>query len=912
MRKPPCLVLSAMVALACLTAAVASARPGTQETGATGSDPIVAGSFTSPRTDAEAAHPGRSGALTPEEYRLAAAAWRYFQNNTQATTGLVNSVDAYPSTTMWDVGSAVGAIVSANGLGLIDADEATARLGKMLDTLGSIPLFRGICPNKAYNSITATRVTYSNQPGEIGCSALDVARALYWMRIVQQRYPALSGKVGAAVAHWRPETLVRDGQLFGTVPQGETGVQFLQEGRLGYEEYGAKAFRLWGFDTHEAAKPQPYGLISLYGVRIPYDSRDPRVTNAHNYVVTESYVLDGIEYGWDEPDDVTSGPFEHTSGWIARAANRVYLAQQRRFEQTGILTARTEHQLAAAPYFVYDTVFSDGRPWATITDSGELHPESAAVALKGAIGLWVLWKTPYTDRLFAAVREAFDPQKGIYEGLLENGKGKISTFTANNNGIILESLLYKVQGKILRPDPAPVHAPKITANAGFTRPRAEAQDSPPVVPQLTNESTAPLDAASSRTSIASAPITPAPGADPPPAVQARSLSNDERAMATVAWQYFKNNTQAATGLVNAVDGYPSATLWDVAAGFGAVVAAERLGLIDRVEAISRLNRPLDTLSSVRLFRGLCPNKVYDTRSAETTNYSNQPGEIGCSALDVGRLLVWMKIVEERYPELRQKVALTVRHWNITNLVRGGELYGATADRRGAPQFLQEGRLGYEEYSARGYQLWGLDTRKALAPDPFDTLRIEGVPIMHDRRSEANGGGLNAVVTESFVLYGVELGFPEVGPGGDPNSGWIKAQADNVVLAQKRRYERTGILTARTEHQLAQAPNFVYDSVFSEGASFVTHDARGKPVPWAAAVATKAALGIWALWPDGYGDLLFRNIRHAFDAQRGFYEGVFEKGGLVRAFTANTNGIILEILLYRLEGPIVGGPRTPAM
>ncbi|MBA4355896.1 MAG: hypothetical protein C0409_14515, partial [Novosphingobium sp.] len=408
----------------------------------TAADPVIAGPYVSTPQARDARHPGREGALTAEERKIAEAAWRYFVNNTQGATGLVNAADSYPSTTMWDSGSAIGAIVAAQGLGLIDASEAEARLSRMLDTLGALRLFQGICPNKAYNTQSAAPVTYTNQPGEIGCSALDVARAMYWMRIIQQRYPALADKAAAAVAHWRPETLVREGRMFGTAPRTDGGVDYLQEGRLGYEEYGAKAFRLWGYDTREAAKADPYGLITLYDVRLPYDARDPRVTGAHNYVVTESYVLDGIEYGWDEADDVTSGAFEHTSGWIARAANNVYLVQQRRFERTGILTARTEHQLAGAPYFVYDTVYSDGVPWTTITDTGESHPDAAAVSTKGAIGLWVLWQTPYTDRLFDAVRGAVDPAKGIYEGLLEKDMSRIAAFTANNNGIILESLLY--------------------------------------------------------------------------------------------------------------------------------------------------------------------------------------------------------------------------------------------------------------------------------------------------------------------------------------------------------------------------------------------------------------------------------------------------------------------------------------
>ncbi|MBV8916040.1 MAG: DUF3131 domain-containing protein, partial [Acetobacteraceae bacterium] len=319
-----------------------------------------------------------------------------------------------------------------------------------LGMIAGLELFHGQCPNKAYNTISAAMVDYRNQPGAIGCSALDVGRLLIWLRITEQRYPALAASVRAAVAQLHPANMVRDGLMYGASVGAHGEGQALQEGRLGYEQYAAEGFAIWGYDVSAALRPEPYAIVKIYGVAVPYDSRDPRVLGAHNYVVTEGYALDGIEFGWNRPDDKAPDPFLHSNGWMAAAANRLYEAQRRRFERTGILTARTEHQLKTAPYFVYDTVFSDGRPWATITDTGNFVPEFAAVALKGAIGLWALWDTPYTDRLFQHVKDAFDPARGFYEGIFEKG-GNIEEFTANNNGIILETLLYKQSGRIYRP-----------------------------------------------------------------------------------------------------------------------------------------------------------------------------------------------------------------------------------------------------------------------------------------------------------------------------------------------------------------------------------------------------------------------------------------------------------------------------
>jgi hypothetical protein len=306
----------------------------------------------------------RRGALTEAEMVMARRAWRYFENNTQAGTGLANAADNYPSATLWDTGSYMAAIVSAHGLGLIPQEEADARLDPLLATLARLDLFRQDCPNKVYNTETAIPSTYTNEPGEIGCSAIDIARLLVWLRIVEQRYPEREAEIRAILPRWNWCEIVRDGVLYGAVPGEGEEVRWLQEGRLGYEEYAARIFGVWGFEAGLALDPEPWSSIWMYGVEVPYDQRDPRRLGAHNYVVTESYALWGMEFGWDDPAGEGPGP------WLARAAQNIYEVQARRHEATGILTARTEHQLLEAPFFVYDTIFSSGRPWATITDQG--------------------------------------------------------------------------------------------------------------------------------------------------------------------------------------------------------------------------------------------------------------------------------------------------------------------------------------------------------------------------------------------------------------------------------------------------------------------------------------------------------------------------------------------------------------
>ena len=397
------------------------------------------------------AHFGRNGPLSEREYAMAKTAWVYFVERFQPETGLVNAVGAFPSTTMWDTASYISALVSAYELCVIDKREFDRRSNMLIKTLRNLPLFQGEAPNKVYHTKTGEKVNYANKPADVGVSALDLGRLLVWLKILKERNPYLANGVDNIPMRWNFCNLVNDdGRLFGSLVRGDKTTRYVQEGRLGYEEYAAKGFALWGFDVPRALSPEPLAYTNIYDVKVPYDGRDPRVFHNQNYVLTEGYLLDGLEMGWDLPTDRENDGTVASHGWRAEFANRIYLVQQRRFEQTGIITARSEHQVDGKPYFVYDSIFADGYAWNTLTPSGEYEPDRAAVAAKAAVGMWALWETPYTDLLFETVADLSDPDNGFYEGLYENGNGFIPLQTANNNGVILASLLYKVQGPILQ------------------------------------------------------------------------------------------------------------------------------------------------------------------------------------------------------------------------------------------------------------------------------------------------------------------------------------------------------------------------------------------------------------------------------------------------------------------------------
>lgn len=437
--------LSGMLLVACgLAASSAAAAAGYP--GHMAEDQSVRG----PR--ASTSHPGQNGGLSAAQMDMARAAWRYFDNNFQPDTCLYNAVDGYPSTTLWDLSSSIAGLVSAFELGVIHSETFDERMSCLLESLDRLPFYEDELPNIAYNTESLTMSTYENEEGAIGFSGIDLGRLLIWLDIVKERYPRYADSIDRFVLRWKfCNVLDRRGNLYGAVNNEETGGPlYLQEGRLGYEEYAAAGFGRWGFATLQASAPEPYNEIGIYGVPIAYDGRDPAEYGAHNYVVMESFLLSGIELNWDRADDTTSKDRIHTDAMMAKQAQRVYRAQARRYEQTGVLTARSEHQLDEEPWFVYDTVYTDGVPWNTISDDGTPRPQFAALSTKAAVGMWVLFDTPYGKHLEEAVSGLYDPEKGFYEGSYESDGRKIETFTANTNGIVLEALLYREQGKLAR------------------------------------------------------------------------------------------------------------------------------------------------------------------------------------------------------------------------------------------------------------------------------------------------------------------------------------------------------------------------------------------------------------------------------------------------------------------------------
>ena len=365
---------------------------------------------------------------------VARTAWQYFRHNTQPT-GLVNAVDGYPSTTIWDAGSSLAAIVSAGELDIISPKERDDRLASLLAALQAQKLYNDQLPNKAYSSATDEMTDYAGKPSSkgIGYSALDIARLLSWLDLTACLLPSHQQAIEHVVARWDLCPMIKEGQLYG---MNESGVS-LQEGRLGYEQYAGRALEQVGFSLPVAARYHNAhaATVQIEGVPILYDDRDPKEFGAINYVATESYALDAIENGLSEES--------------APLLRNVFEAQRRRYQRTGLVTAVTEDHIDRSPWFVYNTLFASGETWKALTDSGQDMGPLRTISVKAALSLATLFPDdPYSAVVADAVKSAWDPERGWYAGVYESGMGYNRALTANTNGILLELMLYKVYGPL--------------------------------------------------------------------------------------------------------------------------------------------------------------------------------------------------------------------------------------------------------------------------------------------------------------------------------------------------------------------------------------------------------------------------------------------------------------------------------
>jgi len=375
-------------------------------------------------------------ALEYADYRAARIAWDFMVNNTVPETGWVNSVDGFESSTLWDQGSYVFALVSALRLGLIDRVEFDERFALFVGSLRKIELIDATLPNKVYNTRSLLMTDYADglRPDGIGWSALDIARLLLALRTVERFAPQFGPDIRAVLARWNFAAMTKNGQMFGTTRE-DGKLLVLQEGRIGYEQYGARAAGLWGLDVNRAMSAIPIvNWRTIAGVEVPVDARTSARFGTVTPVLSEPYILMGLEMGFDAESRVM--------------ADRVFAAQHARFTQDGIMTFVSEDHVDEFPHFVYSSVFSNGGNWAVVDSDGRRFDDLRTQWAKATYGWDALFDTDYTNAGLARIQHLARDGRGWMAGVYENTGAWNASLSLNTNAIILEALHFKKFGPL--------------------------------------------------------------------------------------------------------------------------------------------------------------------------------------------------------------------------------------------------------------------------------------------------------------------------------------------------------------------------------------------------------------------------------------------------------------------------------
>jgi hypothetical protein len=358
-----------------------------------------------------------------------------------------------------------------------------------------------------------------------------------------------------------------------------------------------------------------------------------------------------------------------------------------------------------------------------------------------------------------------------------------------------------------------------------------------------------------------------------------------------AWAFVDAHYVPATGLTLAQDTWQYPTVWDIASAIAAYYSARGLGFITDEDYQRRTLRALQTMQKARLYNDVAYGRNYDAKTGQLVGHDQKPSAngTGYSAIDLGRLLVWLKIVAQDDPQLAAAAEAVARRINASHVVRDGYLYGETLTKEGELMKFQEGRLGYEQYSATGFQLWGMKANRAVnAANNARKVTVQGLPMTADRRK------LDRITSEPFIMHGLEVGL----------NGAMNDMAWQTLALQAHRYQTTGTMTIASEDALNVKPYyFYYYCVYCGGKEFVINVHRpGTNLDEPRWISAKAAYAWHALMPSKYTWTAINDVKAAHTPGKGWATGVFEKSRQTTGVQSlNTAAVILEAALYQKNG-----------
>ncbi|MEM7219934.1 MAG: DUF3131 domain-containing protein [Pseudomonadota bacterium] len=367
--------------------------------------------------------------------------------------------------------------------------------------------------------------------------------------------------------------------------------------------------------------------------------------------------------------------------------------------------------------------------------------------------------------------------------------------------------------------------------------------------------------------------------------QERQLTDAQLEWARSAWLYFESVEQPATGLVDTHPGYGFVSSWDIADQFVALISAHQLEIITDLAFDQRVNLLLGTLDEIPLYKDMLPNRNYTANTAELVDASGRPVPVGSgwSAIDVGRMLVWLKVLSVYYPDYRDPAEHVVSRWKLDEAIAGNGLVGVLND-GGKEERFQEGRFGLEQYAARGFQLWGVDIGAADNYAETRLIEFDNRQLRVDTRpnSPANAFPLLLIATE-FGLWDDEL----------------KTAFDTAMAIKLDLLRQTGKIYALSDYHVDRAPWFANATFGDNQDRWISVSVDGARLPDAVSslMTTKAVFLMASLTEDADAEPLYRAAGALAHPEFGFFEGRYVDGSINKTSSSTTNAAVLQSLWF---------------
>lgn len=375
----------------------------------------------------------------------------------------------------------------------------------------------------------------------------------------------------------------------------------------------------------------------------------------------------------------------------------------------------------------------------------------------------------------------------------------------------------------------------------------------------------------------------------PPALQntekTLALSRQDLLLAKKAKFYIERNWNKKTGLIDSVQGYHHTTLWDIASGIAAIIALEHIGLITNFDANSRLSKTLTTMINLPLYNNELPNREYNTQTGLPSGHQSNTASNGngWSALDIGRLLIWLEITKQYKPELTPLIDLVTDKWQLNRAVNNYTLYGELKTKK-SRSYRQEGRVGYLQYAAQGYQFAGLDVSSAFKPDNTELIIQDNIALYIDQRN------LPFFTSDSYILQAIELG---------QSPTWWN-QLDSIYQLHKNYYAKNKALRIFSEDAMNRKPWFSYNNINIYGQPWLSTNTQGKKIINPQVFSNKVAFAFSVLFNDEFSQQLADKVVANSLYQRVIPTGLYKNNTINTAYNINTNSLILVSLWFKLR------------